>query len=198
MVKLEKMGKLKAVVTQNIDGLHTKAGSTNVYELHGIVNIDHMTSSTKIITNEVIKIYDRITNLILLVRRINLTACNLVDEDYKENKVVVEQLNIFTNYETFNKQKEKNIKEEQEEKKIQKTLLDIKKYGKNAILKGMNLEEGATAKDRNEEVGGHKELKEMINSKLNYLNKHIKDNNEVIITYFIQDKKRMVVNILTK
>ena len=198
MVKLEKMGKLKAVVTQNIDGLHTKAGSTNVYELHGIINIDHMTSSTKIITNEVIKLYDRITNLILLVRRINLTACNLVDEDYKENKVVVEQLNIFTNYETFNKQKEKNIKEEQEEKKIQKTLLDIKKYGKNAILKGMNLEEGATAKDRNEEVGGHKELKEMINSKLNYLNKHIKDNNEVIITYFIQDKKRMVENILTK
>ena len=124
---------------------------------HGTINIDHMTSSTKIITNEVIKLYDRITNPILLIRRINLTACNLVDEDYKENKVVVEQLDIFTNYETFNKQKEKNIKEEQEEKKIQKTLLDIKrKYGKNAILKGMNLEEGATAKDRNEEVGGHK------------------------------------------
>lgn len=55
---------------------------------------------------------------VLLVRRINLTACNLVDEDYKENKVVVEQLDIFTNYETFNKQKEKNIKEEQDEKKI--------------------------------------------------------------------------------
>lgn len=124
---------------------------------HGTINIDHMTSSTKIITNEVIKLYDRITNPILLIRRINLTACNLVDEDYKENKVVVEQLDIFTNYETFNKQKEKNIKEEQDEKKIQKTLLDIKrKYGKNAILKGMNLEEGATAKDRNEEVGGHK------------------------------------------
>lgn len=124
---------------------------------HGTINIDHMTSSTKIITNEVIKLYDRITNPILLVRRINLTACNLVDEDYKENKVVVEQLDIFTNYETFIKQKEINIKEEQDEKKIQKTLLDIKrKYGKNAILKGMNLEEGATAKDRNEEVGGHK------------------------------------------
>ena len=124
---------------------------------HGTINIDHMTSSTKIITNEVIKLYDRITNPILLIRRINLTACNLVDEDYKENKVVVEQLDIFTNYETFNKQKEKNIKEEQEEKKIQKTLLNIKrKYGKNAILKGMNFEEGATAKDRNEEVGGHK------------------------------------------
>ena len=60
-------------------------------------------------------------------------------------------------FRSFNKQKEKNIKEEQDEKKIQKTLLDIKrKYGKNAILKGMNFEEGATAKDRNEEVGGHK------------------------------------------
>ena len=111
MVKLEKMGKLKAVVTQNIDGLHTKDESTNVYELHGIISIDHMASSTKIITNEVIKLYDRITNPILLVRRINLTACNLVDEDYNENKVVVEQLDIFTNYETFNKQKEKSIKE---------------------------------------------------------------------------------------
>lgn len=124
---------------------------------HGTVNIDHRTSSTKLITKKVVELYDKIVNPILLVRRINLTACNVVDENYKEVTPSVEQLDLFTNYEAVNKQKEMNLKDEEEEKKIQKTLLDIKKkYGKNSILRGMNLEEGATAKDRNEEVGGHK------------------------------------------
>ena len=124
---------------------------------HGTVNIDHRTSSTKLITKKVVELYDKIVNPILLVRRINLTACNVVDENYKEVTPSVEQLDLFTNYEAVNKQKEMNLKAEEEEKKIQKTLLDIKKkYGKNSILRGMNLEEGATAKDRNEEVGGHK------------------------------------------
>lgn len=101
--------------------------------------------------------YDKIVNPILLVRRINLTACNVVSEDYKETAPSVEQLNLFTNYEVIKRQKEMNLKDEEDEKKIQKTLLDIKnKYGKNSILRGMNFEEGATAKDRNEEVGGHK------------------------------------------
>lgn len=101
--------------------------------------------------------YDKIVNPILLVRRINLSACNVVSEDYKEIAPSVEQLDLFTNYEVIKRQKEMNLKDEEDEKKIQKTLLDIKnKYGKNSILRGMNFEEGATAKDRNEEVGGHK------------------------------------------
>jgi len=124
---------------------------------HGTINIDHKTSSTKIIMEEVIKLFDRIVNPILLVRRINLTACNLIDErNYVEDKKS-EQLNLFTNYQLEEEKKDEQRKDEQNEKKIQKTLLEIKnKYGKNSILKGINYLDGATAKDRNEEVGGHK------------------------------------------
>ena len=124
---------------------------------HGTVNLDHRTSSTKIIMTEVLKLYERIVNPILLTRRINITACNVVDESFVEKKPQGEQLDLFTNYEVVEANKSKQIQEETEERKVQKTLLEIKKkYGKNAILKGMNLQEGATAKDRNEEVGGHK------------------------------------------
>ena len=124
---------------------------------HGTANIDHKTSSTKTITNEVMKLYDKIVNPILLVRRLNVTACNIVNEEYIESTPIIEQIDLFTNYEEVSKQKEKSLKDEIEEKKIQKALLNIKKkYGKNSILKAMNYEEGATAKNRNLEVGGHK------------------------------------------
>ena len=124
---------------------------------HGTANIDHKTSSTKTITNEVMKLYDKIVNPILLIRRLNVTACNIVNEENEESTSIIEQIDLFTNYEEVSKQKEKSLKDEIEEKKIQKALLNIKKkYGKNSILKAMNYEEGATAKDRNLEVGGHK------------------------------------------
>ena len=124
---------------------------------HGTANIDHKTSSTKTITNEVMKLYDKIVNPILLIRRLNVTACNIVNEENEESTSIIEQIDLFTNYEEISKQKEKSLKDEIEEKKIQKALLNIKKkYGKNSILKAMNYEEGATAKDRNLEVGGHK------------------------------------------
>ncbi len=118
---------------------------------HGTVNINHKTSSSKIITDNVVLLYDRIVNPLLLIRRINITACNLVNENYKERSY--EQLDIFTNYEEIDKKKN----DEEKEKNIQKVILDIKKkYGKNSILKGINLEDGATSIARNEEVGGHK------------------------------------------
>ena len=124
---------------------------------HGTANIDHKTSSTKTITNEVMKLYDKIVNPILLIRRLNVTACNIVNEENEESTSIIEQIDLFTNYEEISKQKEKSLKDEIEEKKIQKALLNIKKkYGKNSILKAMNYEEGATAKNRNLEVGGHK------------------------------------------
>ena len=107
--------------------------------------------------NEVMKLYDKIVNPILLIRRLNVTACNIVNEENEESTSIIEQIDLFTNYEEISKQKEKSLKDEIEEKKIQKALLNIKKkYGKNSILKAMNYEEGATAKDRNLEVGGHK------------------------------------------
>ncbi len=124
---------------------------------HGTTNIDHYTSSTSIITNEVVKLYDKIINRDLLIKRINLTACNVVNENYQDKTVITKQLDLFSDTSAINKQKENELNNEVEERKIQRTLIDIKnKYGKNAILKGMNLEEGSTQKDRNEQVGGHR------------------------------------------
>ena len=124
---------------------------------HGTVNIDHRTSSTSIITNEVMKLYDKIVNRHLLIKRITLTACDIVNENFQDNVVITKQLDLFSNANIVNKAKELELYNEVEERKIQRTLLDIKnKYGKNSILKGMNLKEGSTQKDRNEQVGGHR------------------------------------------
>ncbi len=119
---------------------------------HGTGNIDRYTASSKLIVDATMKLFDRIVDKSLLVRRINIAVCKLQREkDVKDNQV--EQLDLFTDYEKKNKQEENLAKE----KKMQEAVLSIKKkFGKNAILKGMNLEEGATAKERNSQIGGHK------------------------------------------
>lgn len=123
---------------------------------HGTINIDHYTSSTKTIMSSVMKLFNRIINPILLVRRINIVANNIVDENYQEPKQI-EQIDLFTDMDKVIKDEEKNKKDEQEERKVQHAILDIQeKYGKNSILKGMNYQQGATTKERNLEVGGHK------------------------------------------
>lgn len=120
---------------------------------HGTVNIDHKTSSTKVIMKATMELFERIINKDLLTRRINITANNVINEaDVKEESF--EQIDLFTNY----NEKEKNKKKENAEKNIQKAMINIKrKYGKNAILKGMNFEAGGTTRQRNEQIGGHKE-----------------------------------------
>lgn len=120
---------------------------------HGTINIDHKTSSTKIILQAVGDLYERIINKDLLVRRINITANDVVNEKLVKNENTYEQMDLFTNY----KEKEKTNKHEMAEKEIQKAIISIKnKYGKNAIVKGMNLEKGGTTIDRNNQIGGHK------------------------------------------
>ena len=120
---------------------------------HGTINLDHKTSSTKIIMEAIMKLYERIMNKKLLVRRINITANNVVNEETIKQEKSFEQIDLFTNYQ----EKEKKSKEEQTEKELQKAMIDIKKkYGKNAILKGMNLQEGGTTIERNGQIGGHK------------------------------------------
>ena len=124
---------------------------------HGTINIDHKTSSSKVIMEEMIKLYDRIVNKDLLIRRITVVANDVVDEKIGKEKPRYEQFDLFTDYE---EQEQKLIQQdidETEERKLQNVLLDIKnKYGKNSILKGMNLEEGATTIERNGQIGGHK------------------------------------------
>lgn len=118
---------------------------------HGTINLDHNTSSTRIITEAVVKLYSEIVNDKLLVRRINLTANNVIDE--RDEKEECEQINLFADYDEINKRRKK----EKEEREIQKAMLNIKsKYGKNAVLKGMNLQADGTTIERNGLIGGHK------------------------------------------
>ena len=124
---------------------------------HGTTILPKQTSSTTLITNAVMELYDKIVNKKLLIRRINIVANKLVDEHSVKNANKYEQLDLFTDYEILKKQREKENAESEREKRMQNTILNIKKkFGKNAILKGMNLQEGATAKDRNNQIGGHK------------------------------------------
>ena len=120
---------------------------------HGTINLDHKTASTKIIMEATMKLYERIMNKQLLVRRINITANNVVDEETAKKEKPFEQIDLFTNYQ----EKVEKTQEEKREKELQKAMIDIKKrYGKNAILKGMNLQEGGTTIERNGQIGGHK------------------------------------------
>ena len=91
------------------------------------------------------------------MRRFYLTATRVTDEASAPDKKAFEQIDLFTDYTAVQEQKAQEIAELEREKKVQRTMLDIKrKFGKNAILKGMNLQEGATAKDRNNTIGGHR------------------------------------------
>ena len=123
---------------------------------HGTANLKEKTSSTKKITESGLELYDKIVNPNLLVRRITISANRLENEKaYQEERECV-QLDFFSGL-PGEKSIEEERKEQEKEKSIQKALLNIKKkYGKNAVLKGMNLEEGATAMDRNAQIGGHK------------------------------------------
>lgn len=124
---------------------------------HGTVNLDRCTSSTGIITDAVLGLYDRIVNPDLLVRRVTLGANRLVDEAEAVGTGQYEQLELFTDYGALEKEKENQEAKLAKERKLQEAVLSVKKkYGKNAILKGMNLQEGATTMERNRQIGGHK------------------------------------------
>lgn len=121
---------------------------------HGTINLDHHTSSTKIIMDSTMKLYERIIDKNLLVRRINISANNVIDESKAKLQKASEQLDLFGDFQ----KRENDLKEEQIERNLQRSILDIKKkYGKNAIVKGMNLQEAGTAIARNSQIGGHKE-----------------------------------------
>nr|MCR5691415.1 DNA methylase [Eubacterium sp.] len=116
---------------------------------HGTVNFPGKTSSTREIMEGVLDLYDRIVNEKLLIRRFTIAA-NHVTRETLESASHFKQLELFVDYEEQEREREK-------EKRLQKAMLDVKKkYGKNAILKGMNLQEGGTAMDRNRQIGGHK------------------------------------------
>lgn len=124
---------------------------------HGTVNLERMTSSTERIVETVMELYDRIVDPKLLVRRVTVVAAHLAEECEVKEVEAYEQMNLFTDYGTL--EKERKLEEEKlaKERKLQEAMIAVKKkYGKNAMLKGMNLQEGAMTIERNKQIGGHK------------------------------------------
>lgn len=126
--------------------------------VHGSANLGFHNSSSKLITLAVIKIFDQIVSRNLLIRRMNVTANHVVSEDnaHRETHAPI-QLNLFTNSESQRRQEAERRMTLSRERRMQQTLLNIKKkFGKNAILKGIDFEEGATTRERNIQIGGHR------------------------------------------
>ena len=125
---------------------------------HGTANLSRYTASVSLATQAVTKLYDDIVDKRLLSRRINITANHVITEKEAVNKnSSYHQMDLFTDFINKDDNEEESAKLEKE-KKVLKTMVDIKKkYGKNAIVRGMNLKEGATAMDRNRQIGGHHE-----------------------------------------
>ena len=123
---------------------------------HGTENLGAYTSSTRALVTAAAALFERIVDMNLLVRRLNLTANRVLPEE-EAPRAAEEQLDLFTDYAAEQKNQEANRVAAEREKKVQAAMLDIKKkYGKNAILKGLNFEDGATARERNQQIGGHK------------------------------------------
>lgn len=123
---------------------------------HGTERLDYYTSSTHAIMDAVLKLYDRVVNKNLLIRRVNIAACNLIsEEEIPEEKPL--QLDMFTDYEQLERDAKERRAAEEKERKLQRVTLQIQdRFGKNAMLKGMNLVEGGTTIERNGQIGGHK------------------------------------------
>lgn len=127
---------------------------------HGTENLKEFSSSAKEISEAVLAIFDRVLDPTLLVRRINVAANHVIAESEAEKKEKYEQLDLFHDFSLGSdatKQEEKEKERLQREKKMQQAILGLqKRYGKNAVLKGTDLEEGATTRERNGQIGGHK------------------------------------------
>ncbi len=124
---------------------------------HGTIHIKRKTSSTKLITEATLSLYDKIVNSKLLMRRISITALDTQSEASYSYMEQVEQIDLFTDLERLEKENKEEDRYLKKEKKVQEAILKIKKrYGKNSIIKVMDLEEGATAKERNNQIGGHR------------------------------------------
>ena len=124
----------------------------------GSVRLSCPTSSTRMIVDAVVALFGSIVDPDFLIRRINITACGVVDEEKVCGKSVPKQLDLFTDYDALQRKQAERAKEFAKERRMQEAVLRIKKsFGKNTILKGLDFDEGATARERNLQIGGHHE-----------------------------------------
>ncbi len=126
-------------------------------QAHGSINLGKFTSSTKIILDNVTKLYERIVDKNLTVRRMYVVANHVIPESEINNEIKQTQMTLFDNPEEIERKNAEEKAARDKERRVQKTAIKLKrKFGKNAIIKGMNLQEGATTIERNKQVGGHK------------------------------------------
>lgn len=124
---------------------------------HGTANIGEFTSSAILITKATLELFDDIVDKNLLVRRVNVVANHIIPEEDVPVVKQTEQLDFFTDYDKKERDRKLKAEKMKKERKIQEATIDLRhKFGKNAVLRGMNLKEGATTKDRNRQIGGHK------------------------------------------
>lgn len=125
---------------------------------HGTYNFDRPTSLSSQLMDGAAELFDKHVNADLLIRRLNITANHVIPEEIAlKQDNAPQQLDLFTDYEALEKQKQAEKAKTDKERRMQEVQLRIKqRFGKNAILRGLNFDEGATAKDRNNQIGGHK------------------------------------------
>lgn len=154
----------QSLADERISGMYDGPVTTDRYgrrvpkHAHGTRNLERMTSSASDLLNAVCNLYDDIVNKNLLIRRITLVVNNIAEEDkVKNEKVPPVELDLFADYEEEARKRRADEQKRSRERRIMEATLAIKKrYGKNALLKGMNFDEGATARERNKQIGGHK------------------------------------------
>ena len=125
---------------------------------HGTYNLERPTSLSSALMDAAAELFDKHVNADLLIRRLNITANHVIPEQIATKQAnAPQQLDLFTDYEALAKQKQAEQARTDKERRMQEVQLRIKqRFGKNAILRGLNFDEGATAKDRNQQIGGHK------------------------------------------
>lgn len=125
---------------------------------HGTINLEQHSSSTFLLVSKTVELFDRIVNRNLLVRRMTLCLNHIVPEASARHTVRPQQPDLFTDYDELERQQKARETEKARERRRQEAVIRIKKrFGKNAILKGLNYAEGATQRDRNSQIGGHHE-----------------------------------------
>ena len=133
-------------------------GRTVPKHAHGSATFPHFTSSSHIMTQTILKLYEEIVDRRLLIRRVNISLNHVLREEFINNKAPEPvELDLFADNDASIKKREKERKELARERRMQETILNIKqRFGKNSLLRGLNFEEGSTARERNKQIGGHK------------------------------------------
>lgn len=126
------------------------------YHAHGTANFKSYTSSSRLMIQLVTELYERIVDPILLIRRLTLSVNCILPESRIPQKPKVMQLDLFTDYEELRRRQRAEARDFARERKRQEAIISLRRqFGKNAILKGLNYGEGATQRDRNQQIGGH-------------------------------------------